>query len=128
MATTECNRRSQAWRDFRSAVWRLKPHQLASFDYCGALRDVDAVADVPIPQLMAFLFASHSDARVILTARSSSEWYPRRVQWKGGTDMAPFFWFTTAAISDTLNGWGNVGRNVQVTDDLPLMSEMRSDD
>jgi hypothetical protein len=114
MGIAECTRRERAWLSFRSAVWGLKPSELASFDYCGALKDLDAVADVPISQLFPFLYAAHSDARVVLTVRISEEWYPRRVQWKGGTDMAPFFWVSGASIRDTYAGRGSVGHNVQV--------------
>jgi hypothetical protein len=114
MGIAECTRREHAWTSFRRAIWALKPSELATFDYCGALKDLDAVADVPIPQLMPFLYAAHEDARVVLTVRKSEEWYPRRVQWKGGTDMAPFFWISGASISDTYAGRGSVGHNVQV--------------
>ena len=58
--------------------------QLASYDYCTALKDVDAIADVPVPQVTPFIYAAHADARVIITVREAAEWYPRRINW-----MAP---------------------------------------
>ena len=125
MGIAECTRRERAWLSFRSAVWGLKPSELASFDYCGALKDLDAVADVPISQLFPFLYAAHSDARVVLTVRKSEDWYPRRIRWMQ-TDMAPNFWISGTSISDTCtspNGStlkdchaarGTVGHNAQV--------------
>ena len=99
MGIAECTRRERAWLSFRSAVWGLKPSELASFDYCGALKDLDAVADVPISQLFPFLYAAHSDARVVLTVQNSVEWYHQRALDHHGLHAAPFYWMMERSLS-----------------------------
>jgi hypothetical protein len=100
MGIAECTRRERAWLSFRSAVWGLKPSELASFDYCGALKDLDAVADVPISQLFPFLYGAHSDARVVLTVQNSVEWYHQRAQEHHGLHAAPFYWMMERGLSE----------------------------
>ena len=99
MGIAECTRREHAWTSFRRAIWALKPSELATFDYCGALKDLDAVADVPIPQLMPFLYAAHEDARVVLTVQNSVEWYRQRAQEHHGVHAAPFHWMMERSLS-----------------------------
>ncbi len=106
----ECSRRKDSWMSFRRRVSGLQPDAYATFDFCTALKDMDAIADVPIPQIMPFIFAAHADARVVLTVRDPVEWYPRRVQWKpGGTDMAPLLWLTGLSLTGSRGGAGAVG-------------------
>jgi hypothetical protein len=99
MGIAECTRREHAWTSFRRAIWALKPSELATFDYCGALKDLDAVADVPIAQLLPFLYAAHEDARVVLTVQNSVEWYRQRAQEHHGVHAAPFYWMTERSLS-----------------------------
>ncbi len=92
MEADECARRERSWASFRAAVWRLRQSEYDSFDFCTALQDVDAVGDIPIPQLLPFIFAAHSDAKVVLTVQNSVQWYRQRVQSQHGVHAAPFYW------------------------------------
>ena len=77
------------------------PSQYHAVDWCAALRHVGAIGDVPVPEIFPFLFAQHSDARVVLTVRNSVDWFARRAGWgrsgraKTGanwSDPAPLGW------------------------------------
>ena len=65
-----------------------------SFDFC-RFAHVDAIADVPIPQLFPLIYGAYGPGtKVILTMRNASEWVQRRDQWTsngqfGISDVAP---------------------------------------
>jgi hypothetical protein len=54
---------------------------------------------VPISQLFPFLYAAHSDARVVLTVQNSVEWYHQRAQEHHGLHAAPFYWMMERSLS-----------------------------
>lgn len=83
---------SRRYDDLRVALKFLESGSYDSHDFC-QFDFLDAVADVPIPQLFPFIYEAHgSDTRVILTVRNATQWVQRRMAWNSGRDLAPMGW------------------------------------
>ena len=100
-ARESCENSSKAWKQAHKLMMHTPPSQYHAVDWCAALRHVGAIGDVPVPEIFPFLFAQHSDARVVLTVRNSVDWFSRRAGWgrsgraKTGanwSDPAPLGW------------------------------------
>merc|ERR1712083_1062546 len=62
----------------RNELLRLEKSNYDKFDFC-QFGFLDAVADVPVPELFPFIYGAHGpETKVILTLRNASDWARRR--------------------------------------------------
>jgi hypothetical protein len=97
LSTSRCDRSSLAWDQALAQMLNDSPRHYSSVDWCKMLMDIGAIGDVPVSSLFPFIFARHSNARVILTVRDSTSWVSRRADWSGVSgwaDPAPFGWIS----------------------------------